>query len=88
MGHAQVQVSYRRSGVSRVRHGVRLRVRFRVTPRNSRGEDVTLFAERCSCYAQRQKCHALVLAHRMVRLRVRPTVFRLTLGQGAQAQDS
>ena len=40
---------------------------------------------------QRHECHALVLAHRMVRLRVaqgRLTVFRLTLGQGGQAQDS
>ena len=47
-----------------------------------------MFAEHCSCYDHRQECHALVLAHRMVRLRVRLKVSRLTLGQGVQAQDS
>ena len=36
---------------------------------------------------QKHECHTLVLAHRMVRLRVRLTVFRLTLCQGGQAQD-
>ena len=68
-------------------HGVRLRVRFRVMPRNSRGEDVCRIAA-VQLLRPEQECHALVLAHRMVRLRVRLKVSRLTLGQGGQAQDS
>ena len=47
-----------------------------------------MFAGHCSCLDHMQECHALVLARRMVRLRVRLKVSRLTLGQGGQAQDS
>ena len=40
LGQAKAYAANMRSGISRVMHGARLRVRFRVRPRNSRWEDV------------------------------------------------